>query len=91
MLRHERLLREPRHLFIMLSLCAGFLFSLVDFSFDIKSHVLTFFLLSSVFFFPAKHYFKNAGDTKINGRELGVFLTLALCLLVNLVLHNSCK
>ena len=80
-----RLLKEPRYLFIFFSLCAGFLFSLVDFSFDIKSHVLTFFLISSVFFFPFAHNFKNAGDTKINGRELGVFLTLTMCLLVNLV------
>jgi O-antigen ligase len=80
----QRLLREPRHLFIMLSLCVGFLFSLVDFSFDVKSHVLTFFLLSSVFFFSAKPYFKNTTNIKINGQGLGVFLTLALCLLVNL-------
>jgi O-antigen ligase len=81
----QKLLREPRHLFIMLSLCAGFLFSLVDFSFDVKSHVLTFFLLSSVFFFSAKHYFENTTNTKINGQGLLVFLTLALCLLANLL------
>jgi O-antigen ligase len=80
-----RLLKEPRYLFIFFSLCAGFLFSLVDFSFDIKSHVLTFFLISSVFFFPVTCNFKNAGGTKINGRELGVLLTLTLCLMVNLV------
>jgi O-antigen ligase len=80
----QKLLSEPCHIFIMLSLCSGFLFSLVDFSFDVKSHVLTFFLLSSVFFFSAKHYFKNTTNTKINGQGLGVFLTLVLCLLVNL-------
>ena len=57
----RRFLKEPRYLFIFFSLCAGFLFSLVDFSFDIKSHVLTFFLISSVFFFPVTHNFKNAG------------------------------
>jgi hypothetical protein len=80
----RRLLKEPRYLFILLSLCAGFLFSLVDFSFDIKSHVLTFFLISSVFFFPAKNHFRNVGGMKISGRELGVFLTLMVCLLSNL-------
>jgi tetratricopeptide (TPR) repeat protein len=78
-------LREPRYLFILLSLCAGFLFGLVDFSFDVKSHVLTFFLISSAFFFPLLHHFKNSANMRINGRGLGVFLTLTFCLLVNLV------
>lgn len=80
----RRLLKEPRYLFIFFSFCAGFLFSLVDFSFDIKSHVLTFFFISSVFFFPVTYNFKNAGSIKINGQELGVFLTLMVCLLANL-------
>ena len=49
----RNLLKEPRYLFILFSLCAGFLFGLVDFSFDVKSHIITFFVISSVFFLPA--------------------------------------
>jgi O-antigen ligase len=78
-------LSESRNIFILLSVCAGFLFGLLDFSFDVKSHVLTFFLISSVFFFPVSHHFKNSANMRISGLGLGVFLTMTLCLLVNLV------
>ena len=59
----EKALKEPRYLFIFFSLCAGFLFGLVDFSFDIKSHILLFFLYPPFFFFHLR-YFKNTHDKK---------------------------
>ena len=81
----RNLLKEPRYLFVLLSLCAGFVFGLIDFSFDVKSHIITFFVLSAVFFFPLSmisHY--NTRKRKTDGRGLGIFLTLTLCLLANL-------
>jgi O-antigen ligase len=81
----RKLLKEPRYLFILLSLCSGFLFGLIDFSFEVKSHIITFFVLSAVFFFPVSmisHY--DTRMRKTDGRDLGIFLTLTLCLLANL-------
>ena len=83
-LRSRVLLNEPRYLFVLLSVCAGFLFGLVDFSFDIKSHIISFFLLSSVFFFPETYLLNETNKKETNSRDFGIFLTLTLCLLVNL-------
>ena len=80
-----RLLKEPRYLFILLSLCSGYLFGLIDFSFDVKSHIITFFVLSAVFFFPVSMISNyNTRMRKTDGRGLGIFLTLTICLLANL-------
>lgn len=43
-------LKDPLNRFIMLAILAGTLFGLVDFSFDVPSHVITFFVLTSTFF-----------------------------------------
>jgi O-antigen ligase len=80
----RNLLKEPRYLFILFSLCAGFLFGLVDFSFDIKSHIITFFVMSSVFFLPASKILNYTKKNKLNGRGLGIFLLVTICLLANL-------
>jgi O-antigen ligase len=42
--------KEPEFLFIAASTVCGFFFGLFDFSFDIPAHIITFFVLSSVFF-----------------------------------------
>jgi tetratricopeptide (TPR) repeat protein len=80
-----KLLKERRYLFIMLSLVAGFLFSLIDFSFDVKSHVLSFFVISSAFFFSVPRHHNNTTKAKINGKGLAVFLTLIACILANML------
>jgi tetratricopeptide (TPR) repeat protein len=69
----------------MLSLVAGFLFSLIDFSFDVKSHVLSFFVISSAFFFSVPRHHNNTPKAKINGKGLVVFLTLIACILANML------
>lgn len=80
-----KLLKERQYLFILLSLVAGFLFSLVDFSFDVKSHILTFFVISSAFFFSVSRHHNYTTQTKINGKGLAVFLTLIVCILANML------
>jgi len=80
-----KLLTERQYLFILLALLAGFLFSLIDFSFDVKSHVLTFFVISSAFFFSVPRHHNNTPQAKINGKGLAVFLTLIVCILANML------
>ena len=80
----RNLLKEPRYLFIFLSLCSGFLFGLIDFSFDVKSHIITFFVISSVFFFSESKAPSNTNRNELNSRGLAIFLTLILCILANL-------
>ena len=43
-------LKEPEYLFILVSTGCGFIFSLLDFSFDMPAHIITFFVLSSAVF-----------------------------------------
>jgi len=45
----QKRIKDPLYQFILISLLSGILFGLLDFSFDVASHVITFFLLSSVF------------------------------------------
>ena len=80
-----KMLKERQYLFILLSLVAGFLFSMVDFSFDVKSHILTFFVISSAFFFSVPRYHNNTPQAKINGKGLVVFLMLIVCILANML------
>ena len=84
LLATRNLLKEPRYLFILFSLCAGFIFGLVDFSFDVKSHIITFFVISSVFFLPASKILNYTKKNKLNGRGLGMFLLVTICLMANL-------
>ena len=46
----RRFIRDPLGRFVAMSAAAGLLFGLIDFSFDIASHVITFFIVSSFFF-----------------------------------------
>ncbi|MCX5815610.1 MAG: O-antigen ligase family protein [Proteobacteria bacterium] len=43
-------LKEPEYLFILASTGCGLLFGLLDFSFDMPAHIITFFVLSSAVF-----------------------------------------
>jgi O-antigen ligase len=46
----KNFIKDPLGRFIAMSAAAGLLFGLVDFSFDVASHVITFFVLSAFFF-----------------------------------------
>jgi O-antigen ligase len=43
-------LKKPEYLFLLASTGCGLLFGLLDFSFDIPAHIITFFILSSAVF-----------------------------------------
>ena len=61
----KNFIKDPLGRFIAMSAAAGLLFGLIDFSFDVASHVITFFVLSAFFFIinPARQdsqfHFKN--------------------------------
>jgi len=80
-----KLLKERRYLFLLFSFVAGFLFSLLDFSFDVKSHVLTFFVIGSAFLLSIVRHHNNAPQEKIHGKGSVLFLTLIVCILANLL------
>ncbi|MEI6153287.1 MAG: O-antigen ligase family protein [Deltaproteobacteria bacterium] len=44
------ILKEPEYPFILASIGCGFIFGLLDFSFDMPAHIITFFALSSIVF-----------------------------------------
>jgi O-antigen ligase len=48
----QRLFKDVGNKFLALSALAGFLFGLLDFAFDMPAHVITFFVMSSVFLVP---------------------------------------
>lgn len=76
-------LEEPRKRFILLTIGAGFLFSLLDFSFDVKSHVITFFVLGGGLFIPTeKHLFATARE-RYHAGSATIFSLLIICLLTN--------
>ena len=52
-------LKEPENLFVLASTGCGFLFGLLDFSFDMPAHIITFFVLSSVVFIKDDKLVKN--------------------------------
>lgn len=54
--------------YLALSCLSGFLFSLVDFSFDTPSHLITFFLLTSTFFGGRS---RSAGTEKVPAEKGG--------------------
>lgn len=45
----KKRIKDPLYQFIFISALSGLLFGLLDFSFDVASHVITFFVLSSFF------------------------------------------
>ncbi|MCX7698886.1 MAG: O-antigen ligase family protein [Candidatus Goldbacteria bacterium] len=60
-------LRYPTYFFVFISILSGLLFGIVDFSFDMPAHTITFFILSSIFFKNENKtvFFKNKFSKKI--------------------------
>jgi O-antigen ligase/tetratricopeptide (TPR) repeat protein len=77
---------EPIHLFIALSFISCFLFGLVDFSFDVRSHVVSFFLLSSAFFHPGQgRGDRDRGSGKAAVRVAVIFILITALLLTSFI------
>jgi O-antigen ligase len=77
--------------FLLITACCGFLFSLVDFSFDVTSHVITFFVLTSHFFGEGGSREMTAASSVRGGRVMGpaVFGVIMLTLLGSFLFHNK--
>ena len=72
---------DPLCIFLLFSACAGFLFGLVDFSFDVTSHVITFFVITSYFFVAETSANGAVSKSHAKQKELAVFLVVIICLL----------
>lgn len=78
-------IKEPLYQFILLSVLAGIVFGLVDFSFDVASHVITFFVLSSAFFIRAQTdpHLSKAGSASF--AHSSVFAVTAVLMIASLL------
>lgn len=74
-------LNEDRQKCLLISLAAGLLFSVFDFSFDVPAHVITFFVLSATFFDTTE----KAPAVKAGSRKHFLPLLIVLLLLASLL------
>jgi O-antigen ligase len=73
--------KDPLNRFVVLAVVAGTLFSLIDFSFDVASHVITFFVLSSTLFLRGASV-DQASKTRNQHENLTVFSIVVTFLLL---------
>jgi O-antigen ligase len=82
-LKHVKsFIRDPLGRFIAMSAAAGLLFGLIDFSFDIASHVITFFVLSAFFFSKNQERFRLQYSPK--SKYMGVVTFIIVLILITL-------
>jgi|GEM_PF-494246 len=83
-----RMARTPGRAFLTLSVVSGALFTILDFSFDMPAHVITFFMLSSSFLPASKSSHRRIGRTII---VLPLFLLLMASFVFTLRADTSRK
>jgi len=84
----KNFIRDPLGKFVTMSAGAGFFFGLIDFSFDVTSHVITFFVVSSFFFSRNWEGPEMQSPPKSKHMEVVAFI-IVLVLLVVTFLFNS--
>lgn len=86
-------LRDPMNRFVMLSVLSGALFGLIDFSFDVTSHVMTFFVLTSTFFLaePLVDQASNKGKQHKNLALFAMVVTFLLAAFLFMIKVNTFK
>ncbi len=72
----------PFESLLFLSVLSGFLFGVVDFSFDVASHVITFFVLTSFFLVQISPDNSQSSNARREPHELVSFALVLICLLV---------
>ena len=77
----RRRLVDTRGFFVLLAASSSLLFTLFDFSFDVFSHVITFFVLTSYFFTMESAEAEPVAPAKGMQKGLPVFLAMIICLL----------
>jgi O-antigen ligase len=79
--------KTPFPLFVLLSLCSVLLFGLLDFSFDVASHVISFFVLSSFFFIRETPTSHGAHPKDRSNREIALFTGVVVLLLATFLFN----
>jgi len=86
--KHHSKEQEPVFNFLLLSALSGFLFGLIDFSFDVTSHVITFFVVTSYFFGTQPVVPRSEGNSRRGWKDFLVFFAATVCLVGSLGLNG---
>ena len=78
---------NTRRVFLLLAASSSLLFGLIDFSFDVTSHTITFFVLTSYFFVSEPDLIEPLVRPKGRQKGLVPFLLIIICLLVSVVFN----
>jgi len=76
--------QEPVFNFLLLSALCGFLFGLIDFSFDVTSHVVTFFVVTSYFFGTKPIAPRSEANSRQGWKDFLVLFGATVCLVGSL-------
>jgi O-antigen ligase len=85
----KNFIRDPLGRFIAMSAAAGLLFGLIDFSFDVASHVITFFVLSAFFFSTKLEKSELQYPSKSKCMRVVAFSIVLILLMVNFLFSSK--
>lgn len=81
-------IRDYLDKFVLIAAASGFLFSLVDFSFDVTSHVITFFVLTAFFFTERDPLSETQSAPKKEQGSLPIFVIVIASLMVTFLFSS---
>ena len=82
------IMRDPLGRFVLIAATSGFLFGLVDFSFDVTSHVITFFVLTAFFFAESAPLLESQYTPKKERGNLSIFAIVIASLMVTFLFSS---
>jgi O-antigen ligase len=81
-------MKDDMYKFVLIAAASGFLFGLVDFSFDVTSHVITFFVLTAFFFAESAPLLESQSTPKKERGSLPVFAFVIASLMVTFLFSS---
>ncbi len=87
-IRTRSIMRDPMGRFVLIAVASGFLFGLVDFSFDVTSHIITFFVLTAFFFAESAPQPKSQSTPKKECGSVFVFAIVIASLMVTFLFSS---
>ena len=81
-------MKDDMYKFVLIAAASGFLFGLVDFSFDVTSHVITFFVLTAFFFAESAPLLESQSTPKNERGSLPVFAFVIASLIVTFLFSS---
>jgi O-antigen ligase len=81
-------MKDDMYKFVLIAAASGFLFGLVDFSFDVTSHVITFFVLTAFFFAESAPLLESQSTPKKEQGSVFVFVIVIASLMVTFLFSS---